>query len=201
MTRPLPLKCIILAAGASKRLGRHKALLVKEGIPLIRWTVNRLEEQGIKPIIVTRQELMIEIALSCPSRTVIVNPKPDAGRTGTIQCGILHINSEKEKIKPYRLLMVPIDRPGFSDETLSKLVDEERCCVPAKEGRGGHPIMLMPKEIKEILSEENPDRPLHEIVNPVHIEVKDTNLHVNLDREEDVEKWLNSIKSNTEENP
>ena len=191
MTRRLPLKCIILAAGASKRLGRPKALLLKEGVPLIRWIVNKLEVQGIKPIIVTRQELMIEIALSCPNRTVIVNPKPDAGRTGTIQCGILHINSEKEKIKPYRLLMVPVDRPGFSDETLSKLMDEERCCVPAKEGRGGHPIMLMPKEIEEILSEENPDRPLHEIVNPVHLEVKDLNLHVNLDREEDVEKWFN----------
>ena len=105
MTRSLPLKCIILAAGASKRLGQHKALLVKDGVPLIRWLVNRLEAQGINPIIVTRQELMIDIALACPERTVIVNPDPDAGRTGTIRCGILHINSEKEKMKPYRLLM------------------------------------------------------------------------------------------------
>ena len=191
MTRSLPLKCIILAAGASKRLGQHKALLVKDGVPLIRWLVNRLEAQGINPIIVTRQELMIDIALACPERTVIVNPDPDAGRTGTIRCGILHINSEKEKIKPYRLLMVPVDRPGFSDETLSKLMDEERCCVPAKDGRGGHPIMLMPKDVEEIMGEENPDRPLNELVNPIRIEVEDAGLHVNLDRQEDVDQWLN----------
>ena len=191
MTRSLPLKCIILAAGASKRLGQHKALLVKDEVPLIRWLVNRLEVQGINPIIVTRQELMIDIALACPERTVIVNPVPDAGRTGTIRCGILHINSEKEKVKPFRILLVPIDRPGFSDETLSKLMDEERCCVPAKDGRGGHPIMLMPRDIEEIMREENPDYPLNKIVNPIHIEVNDVDLHVNLDRIEDVTQWLN----------
>ena len=191
MTRKLPLKCIILAAGASKRLGQHKALLVKDEVPLIRWLVNRLEAQGINPIIVTRQELMIDIALACPGRTVIVNPEPDAGRTGTIRCGILHINSEKEKVKPYRLLMVPVDRPGFSDETLSKLIHEERCCVPAKDGRGGHPIMLMPKDVEEIIAQENPDYPLNKIVNPIHIEVNDVDLHVHLDRREDVEQWLN----------
>ena len=191
MTRILPLKCIILAAGASRRLGQDKALLEKDGKPLIRWLVDRLEAQGIKPIIVTRQELMVKIALACPERTIIVNPDPDAGRTGTIRCGILHINSEKEKMKPYRLLMVPVDRPGFSDETLALLVNEERSCVPAKDGRGGHPIMLMPTDIEEILAEENPDRPLHELVNPIHLEVLDEDLHVNLDQQEDVDQWFN----------
>ena len=191
MTRILPLKCIILAAGASRRLGQDKALLEKDGKPLIRWLVDRLEAQGIKPIIVTRQELMVKIALACPERTIIVNPDPDAGRTGTIRCGILHINSQKEKMRSYRLLMVPVDRPGFSDETIALLMKEERCCVPAKDGRGGHPIMLMPKDIEEILAEENPDLPLHELVNPIHLKVEDVDLHVNLDQQEDVDRWFN----------
>ena len=98
MTLFFPLRCIILAAGASRRLGEPKALIEKNGEPLIQWMVNRLESKGVEPIIVTRQELMIDIALCCPEKTIVVNPNPDAGRTGSIRCGILHINSEKSKV-------------------------------------------------------------------------------------------------------
>ena len=41
------------------------------------------------------------------------------------------------------------------------------------------------------MSEENPDRPLNELVNPIHLEVEDVDLHVNLDEPEDVEQWFN----------
>ena len=193
MTLILPLKCIILAAGASRRLGEPKALIKKNGTPLIQWMVNRLESKGIEPIIVTRQELMLEIAICCPERTIVVNPNPDAGRTGSIRCGILHINSEKSKVKPYRLLMVPVDRPGFSDETLSKIIEQNKCCVPSKDGKGGHPIMLTENEIQKILSEKNPDKPLRDIVTPEYVEVLDENLHLNLDRQIDIEKWKNIV--------
>ena len=191
MTPVLPLKCIILAAGASRRLGEPKALIEKNGTPLIQWMVNRLESKGIYPIIITRQELMIDIALCCPERTIVVNPNPDAGRTGSIRCGILHINSNKSKVRPYRLLMVPVDRPGFSDETLSMMIEQDKCSVPSKDGKGGHPIMLTKNEMDRILSEKDLDKPLREIVTPEYIEVKDDNLHLNLDYQIDIEKWKN----------
>ena len=193
MTLILPLKCILLAAGASQRLGEPKALIEKNGTPLIQWMVNRLESKGIEPIIVTRQELMLDIAICCPGRTIVVNSNPDAGRTGSIRCGILHLNSEKSKIRPYRLLMVPVDRPGFSDETLSMIINQHNCSVPSKDGKGGHPIMLTYKEIQTILSEEDPDRPVREIVTPEHIDVNDENLHLNLDHQIDLEKWKNIV--------
>ena len=191
MTPVLPLRCIILAAGASRRLGEPKALIEKNGTPLIQWMVNRLESKGIYPIIITRQELMIDIALCCPERTIVVNPNPDAGRTGSIRCGILHINSNKSKVRPYRLLMVPVDRPGFSDETLSMMIEQDKCSVPSKDGKGGHPIMLTKNEMDRILSEKDLDKPLREIVTPEYIEVKDDNLHLNLDYQIDIEKWKN----------
>lgn len=193
MTPVLPLRCIILAAGASRRLGEPKAMIEKNGTPLIQWMVNRLESKGIEPIIVTRQELMLDIALCCPNRTIVVNPNPDAGRTGSIRCGILHIHSEKSKVRPYRLLMVPVDRPGFSDDTLSTIIDQHKCCVPSKDGKGGHPIMLTQNEIEIILSEKDPDKPLREIVTPEYVEVNDENLHLNLDHQIDIEKWQNIV--------
>ncbi|MEC7687679.1 MAG: nucleotidyltransferase family protein [Candidatus Thermoplasmatota archaeon] len=45
MTLFFPLRCIILAAGASRRLGEPKALIEKNGAPLIQWMVNRLESK------------------------------------------------------------------------------------------------------------------------------------------------------------
>ena len=54
------------------------------------------------------------------------------------------------------------------------------------DGRGGHPILLMPDDIERIIAEPNPDRPLRDLVNPVHLPVEDPLLHLNLDSEEDL---------------
>tara|TARA_B100001113_G_C21054106_1_gene598132 strand:+ start:961 stop:1224 length:264 start_codon:yes stop_codon:yes gene_type:complete len=85
--------------------------------------------------------------------------------------------------------MVPVDRPGFSDETLSLIMDQQICCVPSHNGKGGHPIMLTSKEINLIVAEDDPDTPLREIVNPKYIEVNDVDLHINLDLQSDVDDW------------
>ena len=114
MRRAHPLRCLVLAAGASRRLGRAKALIEVEGVPIIRMLVNRLQDVGLNPVIVTRQELMLDIAQTCQESTVVVNPTPDLGRTGTIRCGILHLISQRGGERPFRLLLVPVDRPGFS---------------------------------------------------------------------------------------
>jgi CTP:molybdopterin cytidylyltransferase MocA len=181
-----PLRALILAAGASRRLGRPKALIEVEGTPVVRMLVNRLQEAGIDSVIVTRQELMFDIAQTCQDSTIVVNPTPDLGRTGTIRCGILHLISQRGGDRPFRLLIVPVDRPGFSTDTLRLLSKQNQCSVPAMDGRGGHPILLMPDDIERIVAEPNPDRPLRDLVNPVHLPVEDPLLHLNLDREEDL---------------
>ena len=181
-----PLRALILAAGASRRLGRPKALIEVEGTPVVRMLVNRLQEVGIDSVIVTRQELMFDIAQSCQDSTIVVNPTPDLGRTGTIRCGILHLISQRGGDRPFRLLIVPVDRPGFSTDTLRLLSEQNQCSVPSMDGRGGHPILLMPDDIERIVAEPNPDRPLRDLVNPVHLPVEDPLLHLNLDREEDL---------------
>ncbi|MEC8978517.1 MAG: NTP transferase domain-containing protein [Candidatus Thermoplasmatota archaeon] len=181
-----PLRALILAAGASRRLGRPKALIEVEGTPVVRMLVNRLQEAGIDSVIVTRQELMFDIAQTCQDSTIVVNPTPDLGRTGTIRCGILHLISQRGGDRPFRLLIVPVDRPGFSTDTLRLLSEQNQCSVPSMDGRGGHPILLMPDDIERIVAEPNPDRPLRDLVNPVHLPVEDPLLHLNLDREEDL---------------
>ncbi|DAC22249.1 MAG TPA: NTP transferase domain-containing protein [Candidatus Thalassarchaeaceae archaeon] len=186
MRKAHPLRCLILAAGASRRLGRPKALIEVEGVSVVRILVNRLQDVGLNPVIVTRQELMLDIAQICQDSTVVVNPTPDLGRTGTIRCGILHLISQRGGERPFRLLLVPVDRPGFSIETARTLSEQNHCCAPSKDGRGGHPILLMPEDIERILAEPDPDRPLRDLVNPTYIPVEDPLLDLNLDLEEDL---------------
>ena len=73
------MRCIVLAAGASSRLGQPKALLEIQGEPLIQFLVERLEAVGLEPVIVANAEISVDVLLALPERTVVVNPNPEAG--------------------------------------------------------------------------------------------------------------------------
>ena len=180
------MRCIVLAAGASARLGQPKAFLEMDGKPLIQHLVERLEAVGLEPVIVTRADLSVDILLALPERLVVINPNPDAGRTGSLQCGLKQILNTKGGEKSFRLLIVPVDRPGFSNETLETLMEKDVCACPAKDGRGGHPLLLMPDDVARVRTADA-DAPLRDLCTPERFEVKDSYLHLNLDTPTDIE--------------
>ena len=54
-----------------------------------------------------------------------VNSDPDSGRTGSIKCGLTALRW------PKRAIVAPVDRPGFSSQTLRRLIDSEVCTCPS----------------------------------------------------------------------
>tara|TARA_B100001778_G_C18601282_1_gene637383 strand:+ start:1418 stop:1993 length:576 start_codon:yes stop_codon:yes gene_type:complete len=169
---------IVLTAGASKRLGEPKALVDIHGESLIEILIRKLKGKKLRIIIVTRVELFNEMEKL--GEKVVINTHPESGRTGSIQCGIKELESE-------RCLIVPVDRPGFSNATIEKLINLEKTSCPSKNGRGGHPVVLSKEDCEKILS-SNPSTPLRDIINPVKIEVDDEFLHLNIDSPNDLEK-------------
>tara|TARA_B110000008_G_scaffold123873_1_gene126466 strand:+ start:280 stop:855 length:576 start_codon:yes stop_codon:yes gene_type:complete len=169
---------IILTAGASKRLGEPKSLVDIHGESLIQILIKKLKEKKLRIIIVTRTELFNEMEKL--GEKVVVNNHPESGRTGSIQCGIKELESE-------RCLIVPVDRPGFSNTTIEKLINLENTSCPSKNGKGGHPVILSKEDCEKILS-SNPSTPLRDIINPIKIEVDDEFLHLNIDSPKDLEK-------------
>lgn len=180
------MRCIVLAAGASSRLGQPKALAQIHGKPLIQHLVERLESEGLEPVIVTRADISVDIMLAVPNRTIVINPAPDMGRTGSLQFGLKQFLDTKGGERAYKLLVVPVDRPGFSDSTLSTIMQQEQCACPSKDGRGGHPLLLMAEDIARIRTAD-PDTPLRDLCTPERIEVEDVHLHFNLDTAKDLE--------------
>ena len=175
--------CVVLAAGSSERLGQPKALVRIGERCLVEWVVSRLQAHGLDPLVVTNEEISDEVTASVDCG-VVVNPDPGAGRTGTLQVGIGHIGTGAGQ----RILVVPVDRPGFSDSTLETLLDSTATSCPTQGGRGGHPILLSAEDAAKVV-EGSPSAPLRNLINPVRIEVTDPYLHLNVDRPEDL-GWL-----------
>lgn len=172
-------KAIILAAGASQRLGSPKALVEVGGTSLVESVAQRLALADLEVTIVTRAELAESIRDLLPEVHLVVNPQPEAGRTGSIQCGL-------DSIGAGPVLIAPVDRPGFSRATIDILRKAETSACPVYEGRGGHPIALSEEDCERVCT-ASPDTPLRDLIEPRRIEVDDKFLHLNIDTPDDVE--------------
>jgi CTP:molybdopterin cytidylyltransferase MocA len=138
---------IILAAGASRRLGQPKALVKWDGESLVARSTRILSESGCSPIfVVTRSELQIDVMLECDGATVVVNPLPEEGRMGSLQVGLISLISELGRT-PRRVLVSPVDRCGWNLQTVEALI---KCHENTSPKPSGHPLILC--EIDKILS-------------------------------------------------
>ncbi len=188
--------CVVLAAGFSNRLGEEKALLETGEGALVGWITRRLSDQGMSPLVVTREEILDEVERAVRPCDVVVNPSPEKGRTGSIIIGISKLDEISEG--SYRLIVVPVDRPGFSDSTISKLKESMISCCPSRGGRGGHPILLSEEDV-EIVRNAPKEASLRSLVASEKFEVEDPFLHLNVDTQKDLKdfKSLMSQYSNT----
>ncbi len=187
------LECIILAAGSSSRLGFDKAQVKIGEFPLVRWLSDRVKTRGVSVTVVTNEKNFEGISKQLPNSNIIVNYEPERGRTGSLKVGISRIDSMNDC--SYRLLIVPVDRPGFSDSTLDRIMRSDKTCCPEQSGRGGHPLLLSTEDV-EIVRQSSEEIPLRDIVKPLRFKVNDKHLHLNVDTPADVEdlqKSLNSI--------
>jgi CTP:molybdopterin cytidylyltransferase MocA len=171
-------------------MGREKALVKIGQETLVGLTVRRLAAHGLSPVIVTRSDIEREIAKAVPSSKVLVNPSPDTGRTGTLQIGIAELDAGIGT--DYMLLVVPVDRPGFSDSTLRSLISSKQTSCPEKDGRGGHPLIISADDIGRIRGSP-PNVPLRNLVEPKRFEVNDPLLHLNVDSPIDLIELSDSL--------
>lgn len=158
---------VVLAAGASQRLGRTKALVDLGGsTPLqhICAAASGLLDKTPLPALVVAGAAQAEIAARLPERCrLVVNPHPEAGRTGSVQCAARAASG-------HDLCLAPVDVPLVPAEVYAALVTAwETAGAPARgwlaprhreTGRYGHPI-LVGRGLLELLSTWSPAEPLH----------------------------------------
>ena len=183
--------CIVLAAGESSRLGHPKALIEVGGETLVSWISRRLTELGLSPVIVTRNELYQKVKDSVGDVDVIINYSPESGRTGTVKEGLKFLRMDSRG--PPRILIVPVDRPGFSQSTVKFLMSKVSSTCPVFDGRGGHPLLVSEEDCDKILKTPS-DVPLNKVICPQRIPVDDRYLHLNIDTKDDVDEFLRAVE-------
>jgi CTP:molybdopterin cytidylyltransferase MocA len=183
MVKPCP--AVILAAGASQRLGQPKSLVAVGKTTLVGLAYQKLAKAGCSPIlIVTRSELSVQIMQAAIGSTVIVNSAPEEGRTGSIQCGILSLAGDKGRM-PRRVVIAPVDRPGWTVEHVKSLLLTESSSTLASNGRRGHPLLLDSDAIQSVLAAPTQSS-LRDLVSFDEVVVDGPLLGLNIDQPDDL---------------
>lgn len=145
---------VLLAAGASTRMGRPKPLLDYQGETFLDRQAG-LYAGVCRRVVAVLGYAAAEIAagLAVPGRAVLVlNPRPERGQLSSLQCGL-------RALPPCdAFFFLPVDSPGVRPETLVRLLralaDEPAAmlAVPRHAGMRGHPVLARAALISELLA-------------------------------------------------
>ncbi|MCS5533205.1 MAG: NTP transferase domain-containing protein [Candidatus Poseidoniaceae archaeon] len=189
MAKGIP--AIILAAGASSRLGQPKALVNVGDTNLLGLAFRRLQNAGCSPIVVvTSSELAYDCLTSVPGATIVINKAPQEGRTGSIQCGLMSLCGDHGRT-PRMVLIAPVDRPGWNVNLVKQLMKSKNSCKPVSNNRSGHPVIIAGDDIEDVLA-ANPDESLRELVSFNPVQVNYQLISLNIDTEQDLQLLLDN---------
>jgi CTP:molybdopterin cytidylyltransferase MocA len=151
---------VILAAGASSRMGRDKALLPLDRETFLSASIKRLQPFTKVVIVVAAENAgALKPTVSAEHAELVLNPEPQRGQFSSLQIGLRSaLEAGLEAV-----VVTHVDRPPATEETLRRLMaafaersslpEETRpwAVVPQVEGKHGHPIVVGREMIEAFL--------------------------------------------------
>ena len=154
---PMPLGVVILAAGASRRMGRPKLLLPWQETTVIGHILHQWREIGASQIVIVHRpndgDLFSEMdRLNFSAQNRIENSQPDRGMFSSILCAARWSGWNGE-VSSWAIVLG--DQPHLRRETLKGLVDfhfrhVDLVCQPFYGDHERHPVIL-PRHVFEKL--------------------------------------------------
>ena len=119
-----PVALLLLAAGASTRMGRPKQLLPYHGRTLLRHAAETAVASGCTPIVLVTgalHEALVAEVSGLPIQTVH-NADWETGMASSIRAGLLAL----AEIQPAAVLIMLTDQPLVTPELLQELIDRQQ---------------------------------------------------------------------------
>ena len=185
--------CIVLAAGASRRMGQSKLYLRFGGRTLIETTVGNARAAGLRVIVVARTEDERIAGLLGDDAEVVRNPDPERGMLSSLREGLRQVSAE-------RFFFIPADMPFVSADTYRMMaaIDSAGPVIPTVDRRRGHPVLMPSSLIPAIvaLSDNVPLKTLIAASGPIYFEAGDDSILRDIDTSQEYEVAIGRVSAN-----
>lgn len=190
---------IILAAGASVRMGGPKLLVPVAGEPLLARTLGAVRRARLAQAVVVLGADADRVQKSVPmdDMTVVVNPRYEEGMSSSIRAGLRRARPAADAY-----LIVLGDEPFVLAETMALLVaawrpDGPLAVIPTFLGRRGHPVLIDRRIAPRIqdVSGDTGYRALFGADEVLEVPVDDPGILLDLDDRRDLEELSRGLES------
>lgn len=191
----MSLAAVVVAAGASTRMGRPKALLRWRGRPFVRHAIEQAHAAEADPVIVVEGAVVLpESAIEGAAR--VRNDAWAEGPLGSLQVGLRAVLDAGHE---GHVLVLTVDRPHIRASTLRALAgavasEPGMLWQPRWNERRGHPIVHPPDIVRALLELRPPETPRTLLSRPEvaarrrQVDVDDPAILDNLDRPKDLDR-------------
>lgn len=137
---------LVLAAGASSRMGEPKALLDLAGEPALARMLRVLRDVPIDHVVVVLRDVTPKLrrAVALEHVTTAINVAPDGGQLTSLRIGLANLAATSDAF-----LVCPVDVPLFEAADVRALLDAwhsrdegRSIVVPSHGGKRGHPALF-----------------------------------------------------------
>jgi molybdenum cofactor cytidylyltransferase len=194
---------VILAAGASARMGKPKPLLLWRGEPFIRHVARTALNAGLSPVVIVAGEHTAEIraAVSDLQVTVIHNPAWEAGQSTSLRCGLRAL---PDTIGSAICLLA--DQPHIPIELVKALKDHHAqtlspIVAPLIDDRRGNPVLFDRVTFSDLqsITGDVGGRAVFAKYPSAYVPWHDASLLLDVDTPEDYRRLLESTQAGADE--
>ena len=191
MSRAPSFAGVVLAAGASSRMGRDKALLPWRGTTFLAAAIEALKPHTDLVIVVAgANSESLRPVVDASGAFLVVNPEPERGQFSSLQTGLREVLNRGRDAA----IIALVDRPPAQHATIARLREHyisstAWAVVPEFEDGHGHPIVVG-REMIEAFLKAAPNTTARDVEHArqekiAYLPVDDANVTANVDTPED----------------
>jgi CTP:molybdopterin cytidylyltransferase MocA len=132
---------LVLAAGAGRRYGMPKALVVYRGVLLVRRAAGVLSDAGVARALVVVGAQAARVRAAAPELTYVENPDWATGMASSLRAGLAALTATPAQAAVVLLVDMPGVTPAAVRETTADAAPDS-LVMGGYDGRRSHPVVL-----------------------------------------------------------